>query len=520
MRALEITIDGIMGSINAINTRAVTATARCAADYDLLLTALAHAHARVLRVHCATAHANDKLLYDKAEEADTASKQLAAVATLCTAPSHRVRASALLETVGRLSMLEQSVDGDGARLCEPVSAFLSSALASMSTVWRELPDGAVSTVSGPGMQSFVKGAAGATRNVMLAYPRVSSAALAEYVKPDDVCLMFKDDAGSLIGARVTVERVDDGGFQVAYVVAAGCENKLSASVTVCGVAIGPVVTVRSGYDVINGTKHVASYDVGEGPKFGMAVNAKGNMMAVSHDGPLNQVHVFQLTPSFARVCVIRQDGTNTPAFSSCYRLCFADDDSLLLCDRYNNRVQQVTLSGENLRAFPVQSPFSIAAHVEIFAVGTYGSFIEMHSFATGECIRRFGSRGEGPGQIASWATGIRFSLDATCVLVAECGSRMSLFTVDGVFVKSVRGGSGVLDDGFNDVSFGAGCEIIVADWANSRICVLSPDGDTLIKTWGSRGTSAGQFSYPSAVAVAGSYLYVMDATQARVQVFE
>jgi hypothetical protein len=70
----------------------------------------------------------------------------------------------------------------------------------------------------------------------------------------------------------------------------------------------------------------------------------------------------------------------------------------------------------------------------------------------------------------------------------------------------------------SDVSFGAGGEIIVADFSNHRICELSPDGDTVIKTWAAWGTTAGQFQYPKALAVTGSFLFVMDAT--RVQVFE
>ena len=85
-----------------------------------------------------------------------------------------------------------------------------------------------------------------------------------------------------------------------------------------------------------------------------------------------------------------------------------------------------------------------------------------------------------------------------------------------MFIKHV--GAGVLADGYNDVSFGAGGEIIVADEGNLRICVFSLVGDTLIKTWGSQGTATGEFEYPTALAVAGSYLYVMDGS--RVQVFE
>ena len=273
---LSNAVDNIITSINKMNTRDTAATSRCAADYDALLSALAHARARVLREYLARSRAYDKWLDERVEEADTVSKQLAAVSAMCTAQI--MRSSALLHSVCHLRMLAHSMVGDDGRLCVPVSMLASSALADMSTVWRELPDGAVSTVSGRGMKSFVKDAAGATRNVVLVYPLVSSGALAEYVKPDDVCLMMRDDAGSLIDADATIERVADGGLQLAYVVTADCVTKVRVSVTICGVVVEPVVTVQSGYDAIDGINQVASYDVSVSRKYGMAVNATGSMV--------------------------------------------------------------------------------------------------------------------------------------------------------------------------------------------------------------------------------------------------
>ena len=162
MRMLSSAVDDIIISLNSMSTRAATATDRCSADYDALLSALAHARARVLREYRARSCAYDKWLDEKVEEVDTVSKQLAAVSAMCAAII--LRAPALLHSVGHMSMLVQSMDGDAAALCVPVSTLASAALAGISTVWRELPDGGVSTVSGRGMQSFVKGAAGATRN--------------------------------------------------------------------------------------------------------------------------------------------------------------------------------------------------------------------------------------------------------------------------------------------------------------------------------------------------------------------
>jgi DNA-binding beta-propeller fold protein YncE len=249
----------------------------------------------------------------------------------------------------------------------------------------------------------------------------------------------------------------------------------------------------------------------------MAVNTDGSMMVVSYDRPLHQVYVFQLAPSFERVSVIGRHGTGPAEFKYPRRLCFTYDDTILVCDMGNNRVQQLTVAGEFLSSFTVQRPVSIAVHGDTVAVGTCDGPIEIYSLATGELIRRFGSHGDGPGQIGGCAAGIRFTPCGLSLLVAEWENhRMSLFTVDGVFIKHI--GAGVLAEGPMDVSFGADGEIIVADIGNSRICVFSPDGDSIIKAWGSEGTAAGQFELPKALAVSGSYLYVLDKT--RVQVFE
>ncbi len=70
-----------------MNTRATTATARCAADYNALMSVIAHDCTHMLCEYCARSRAYDKWLHEKAEEADTVSKQLAAVVGMCVAHS-------------------------------------------------------------------------------------------------------------------------------------------------------------------------------------------------------------------------------------------------------------------------------------------------------------------------------------------------------------------------------------------------------------------------------------------------
>ena len=144
-----------------------------------------------------------------------------------------------------------------------------------------------------------------------------------------------------------------------------------------------------------------------------------------------------------------------------------------------------------------------------------GNAVEVYDYASGALLRGFGSDGAAAGQIGSQCEGLRirrrFRPDGKHVIVAEhSNQRLSLFTLEGAFVKHI--GAGVVADGHKDVEFAAlaNGEIIVADWGNYRICVFSADGSTLLRSWNTNGTGDGQFSCPTALAVRGSRLYVLD----------
>ncbi len=89
---------------------------------------------------------------------------------------------------------------------------------------------------------------------------------------------------------------------------------------------------------------------------------------------------------------------------------------------------------------------------------------------------------------------------------------------DGGFVKHI--GACVVADGPKDVLFAPNGELLVADYNNHRVCVFSADGDTLLRTWGTRGSADGQFEYPTALSLVNSKLFVLECKRVRVQVFE
>ena len=166
---MQSAADVTASSITHMATR-VHATIPCyRSDLGLIIPQLEQARRAVIGMLRVLIQSCDKVLDEKAEAADTASKQLTAVAAMCERGTDYI---STWHWSSRVSDLLHGSFGTVVTVCVPVSTLPLSTLASMSAVWCELPDGAVSTVSGPGTNRFVKGAAGVTHNVVLVYPRV------------------------------------------------------------------------------------------------------------------------------------------------------------------------------------------------------------------------------------------------------------------------------------------------------------------------------------------------------------
>ena len=147
----------------------------------------------------------------------------------------------------------------------------------------------------------------------------------------------------------------------------------------------------------------------------------------------------------------------------------------------------------------------------------------MFKFSTGKHILTFGGDGSRAGDIGGACASVRFTPGGETLLVAEFSNRrLSMFAVDGTFVKFI--GEGLLGMGWNDLAFTCTGNVIVADVSNHRMVLLDPNADAsdqCVNIWGSVGSEPGQLRSPTAMAVVGSHLYVLDACaqSPRVQVF-
>lgn len=158
--------------------------------------------------------------------------------------------------------------------------------------------------------------------------------------------------------------------------------------------------------------------------------------------------------------------------------------------------------------------YGIAANDSVIAVSSRHK-VFMFEMGSGRRVRSFGDRGIAQGQLFG-GMGLRLTPDGTHILVAEAETnRLSLFTLTGDFVRCMGVGSLSRPD---DLEFASNGDILVAEEEEHRICVLSADGSRLLRTFGSEGTYHGQFKSPSALAMHGNQLYVLDWGSARVQV--
>ena len=264
---------------------------------------------------------------------------------------------------------------------------------------------------------------------------------------------------------------------------------------------------------------------------GLAVARDGSLFAVSN-GHTNMITVYS-TVDASETVSFGGRGAGSGQFNEPFKLCTSPRDTLLVVDFGNKRVQEVTFSGVHIRYIGEgvfgDCIYGIACNDQHIAVTKYGGAtpnrVLVFNYSTGELLRQFGPCGNGDGRIEH-PTGVRFTPDNQHIIVVDThykNQRLSMFTVDGVWVKhigvGVLGGGGMRYVDLGDVDFTTDGGIIVADYGNHRVCVFAADG-VMTSSWGAEGTSDGQFKYPTALAVSGGKLFVLDSFSTRVQVFD
>jgi hypothetical protein len=179
---------------------------------------------------------------------------------------------------------------------------------------------------------------------------------------------------------------------------------------------------------------------------GIAASVNGTLFA-SVDWTQHCVYIYNAADCPSDPIVVGTAGTidsahgelNCPEFT-----CFVHRDgvdTLLICDRYNHRVVEVTARGEFLRAIAVEGrPYGVAERDGVIAVSLYcDHMVVLLQYESGavkpEVTIGSGSAGDADGQL-DYPSGVAFTADGRYVLVADCGNhRVSKFSADsGAFI--------------------------------------------------------------------------------------
>jgi DNA-binding beta-propeller fold protein YncE len=196
----------------------------------------------------------------------------------------------------------------------------------------------------------------------------------------------------------------------------------------------------------------------------MAVSRDGSTLLVADAaGGSDAIHVYNIADGLRRR-VVGGAGDGPLQFSSPLQVWVAADDFVFVADAGNRRIQVLTpdLAFYGfVGAGQLGNPTGVCANSDaVVAVEFYQRRISVFNRHDGALLRRFGSFGDGDDQL-SIPRAVCFLFDDSHIAVADSGNaRVSVFSLDGEFVRHV--GKGILKFA-HSVACSAFDELVVAD---------------------------------------------------------
>jgi DNA-binding beta-propeller fold protein YncE len=210
---------------------------------------------------------------------------------------------------------------------------------------------------------------------------------------------------------------------------------------------------------------------------GVAVSRDGSTLLVSDYS--GGIHALRVADG-SRLRVIGGAGDGPLQFKKPRQVWVASDDFVFVAEFGNNRVQVLT-PHLDFHGFvgvgQLSTPAGVCADDDVIMVSERDAYrISVFSRGDGALLRRFGSYGRGDGQL-NCPLGLCFMSGHRHVAVADYGNdRVSVFSVEGEFVRHV--GVGKLSNP-HGVACSAFDQIVVADRGNRRVVVVSASGEML-----------------------------------------
>ena len=239
---------------------------------------------------------------------------------------------------------------------------------------------------------------------------------------------------------------------------------------------------------------------------------------------------------------------------------------LYVSDTHDNRIVKFNPKGEPLvdwgssgqqpGKFDYPQGLAVANDL-VYVADTHNHRIQVYG-DEGAFLYTWGQHGKGPGQF-EYPYSVAVGTNGNVYVVDNGNDRVQIFTHEGIYITQF-GRTGLGDGEFRKpqgIAVDSGANIYVGDGANNRIQKFTADGvfigswqcanhdvatdhrghvfvvganrvkiysesGKLITQWGGKGKAPGQFDFAARVAVdkTGSKVFVADASNNRVQVFE
>jgi DNA-binding beta-propeller fold protein YncE len=210
---------------------------------------------------------------------------------------------------------------------------------------------------------------------------------------------------------------------------------------------------------------------------GVAVSRDGSTLLVSDcDGGSHAIHEFNIADGVRRR-VVGGPGSGPLQFQGPSQVWIADDDFVFVADHGNHRVQVLTPALDFhgfVGAGHLHGPAGVCANTDIVVAAEADvDRLSVFSRCDGALLHSFGSHGSGVGQL-DMVLGVCFMSRDRHVAVAEYGnSRVSVFSIDGAFIRDLPSDACMYAAG---VACSAFDELVVADMEDDRVGVCSADG--------------------------------------------
>ncbi|MGE0449373.1 MAG: 6-bladed beta-propeller [Vicinamibacterales bacterium] len=250
-----------------------------------------------------------------------------------------------------------------------------------------------------------------------------------------------------------------------------------------------------------------------GQPYGVTVGSDGRVYVADSLGGI--VHVYDVERR--RYSTIRTEATTLIGIAASGSRLFATDSVgvQVTCFDMRGRVQWRLGAKDGFAR-----PTGVAASPEaIYVVDTLQHRVVTVS-PDGHVTGSFGERGTGPGQF-NYPTNITRAPDGRLFVTDTLNFRVQIVDERGTPLGMFgRAGDGAGDfDKAKGIALDSGGHVYVVEGLHDRVAIFEPDGRVLL-AFGGSGSGPGELWLPSGIAVANDVIYVADAANRRIQMFE